>query len=387
MFTRVCFRATYFFALNGWILAHVFVFLSCCGWVVNATWKHYSRTATCFNIIMMRRKALLLGVSHPCVLKEVERRGISAEELRKQPRSVEAVADLVKQCILSEMDGRDLARCVATENVCMMDVYTVSQEKGALYRDDRHLYANFNRPLFVKSLKRAFADVIFDQIILDYFWIPSGWDEYHWKSSFFRTVLPGFVEGGVLAQDGAIYLPFCLHCFKEVLAAKEILLKYFNISFLLKNDLHRNSLWKGTQDIEARVMQNVFGKRIDQEEKYCTFRREDIASSLQGTSIRTSVVLDVSFRIEKFHEVRFIELKRIPEGSPKGDVLGLLPKVSSLPTPSTPSREKKNIAVVTPTVSEKRSQQIRPASSERTRQSPRRKLFDEAGHRKRVKAA
>jgi hypothetical protein len=85
------------------------------------------------------------------------------------------VVECVLRNILTEMDGRDLARCLAMEQCHKVDAYTVSQEQGAVYDDTKHVHANFNRASFCKLLRKTFGDGIqFRQIILDYFWIPQG---------------------------------------------------------------------------------------------------------------------------------------------------------------------------------------------------------------------
>ena len=53
--------------------------------------------------------------------------------------AVRRVIECVRRDYLSEMDGRDLARVVATEYEADAALYTVSQEEGANYRTDRHL--------------------------------------------------------------------------------------------------------------------------------------------------------------------------------------------------------------------------------------------------------
>ena len=86
------------------------------------------------------------------------------------------------------MDGRDLARCVATEQAGVEkdsngnipdghfshNVYTVSKEVGGVYRQERHVYANFNNSRGVrKAMSKAFGEVQFQQVILDYYWMPT----------------------------------------------------------------------------------------------------------------------------------------------------------------------------------------------------------------------
>lgn len=181
--------------------------------------------------------------------------------------SVKAVIDNVKLGNLTAIDGRDLARCRATEVHCCVDVYTVSQEKAAVYEPSRHLEANFNRPAFVSALQKKFgganpAKFQFDQVILDYFWIPPGWDQNHWSRGFFSTTLSDFAQHNLLKraaassqiQSGVIYLPFCFHCFRQVMANwDDSLRKYYDLSFLRTGDkdLYQITLWAGTQQIDS----------------------------------------------------------------------------------------------------------------------------------------
>lgn len=106
----------------------------------------------------------------------MEEHGYDKSILLHQEASVEQAVECARRGILTEMDARDLARCVATEQVCEVDCYSASREIGAIYRDDRHVYGDFNNRNFCKSLKKAFGDDIqFSQVILDYYWMPSGW--------------------------------------------------------------------------------------------------------------------------------------------------------------------------------------------------------------------
>lgn len=119
---------------------------------------------------------LLLGISYPSVEVQMEKHGYEKDVLVHTEPSVDQAVECVKRGILTEMDARDLARCVATEQACEVDTYTVSKEIGAVYRNDRHAYGDFNGRNFCKSLRDAFGeDVQFSQVILDYYWMPSGW--------------------------------------------------------------------------------------------------------------------------------------------------------------------------------------------------------------------
>ena len=70
-------------------------------------------------------------------------------------------------------------------------------------------------------------------------------------------------------------------------------------------------------------MQNVLGKRLDQEEVYCTFGLRDIFQSFEGDphAIPKHQLLDFARRLENFQAIRFIVLEAIPEGQ-QGKLLG-----------------------------------------------------------------
>ena len=166
--------------------------------------------------------------------------------------------ELVRRNVLTEMDGRDLARLIALEEqrdvyedyssscssgsscdekkscvrrsknrvVQRYQGYTVSMEEGGdIYLKNRHYTGNFNRGTgFVSRMMEHFEEhrnledkyqhtndddvdkeeknhkkstIKFKKIILDYFWIPKGsWSMTHWRKSFFSETLPSFAKAG-----------------------------------------------------------------------------------------------------------------------------------------------------------------------------------------------
>ena len=109
-----------------------------------------------FGLAPQKPKVLLLGVSFPSVAEQMEKHGYPEDVLHHKETSVDQVVECVKRGILTEMDARDLARCIGTEKVCDVDAYTVSREIGAVYRDDRHIHSDFNARNFCNKLKGAF---------------------------------------------------------------------------------------------------------------------------------------------------------------------------------------------------------------------------------------
>ena len=116
-----------------------------------------------------RPKILCLGVSYPDIVANQNVAQISSikhqnDNLFMEKTTTTSSADIAIQCVqqkvLNQMDGRDLARCLATEDICHVDVYCVSQEDGAIYRSDRHVHANFNRRTFIKLVQQQVLKII-----------------------------------------------------------------------------------------------------------------------------------------------------------------------------------------------------------------------------------
>lgn len=207
------------------------------------------------------------------------------------------------------MDGRDLIRCLETERVCNVNVFCVSREQAAIYNTSRHLDANFNRASFAAALQKQFCTK-FQQVILDWFWIPPGWDDSHWNRSFFSQTLPALAKEQVLEVGGQVILPFCFHCFKEVIGSLDSLREFYDISFLHKDELELITLWKGTRSIDSEAMQHALGKRIDQEDVYCTFNSRHL-QNMNESFVSKHRLLEIAQTIEDFATVRFLVLHLI----------------------------------------------------------------------------
>ena len=178
------------------------------------------------------------------------------------------------------------------------------------------------------------------------FWIPRGtWVMSHWNRSFFDTILPSFVTEGMIdfscgtssdaeassrkinarlqthstsgSGGGVVYLPFCLHCVKEVTAAIDLLSKYYTISFLHKSELSEHALWSATNSIDSNVMQRQFGKDIAQEEIYCTFKPQEAYSAAEDAHISKKDVIQVLRGIEDFEDIRMMKLTALKKFDPE----------------------------------------------------------------------
>jgi len=271
---------------------------------------------------------LLLGISYPCVESQMAKHGLDPDVLVYKEASVEQAVECVRRNILTEMDARDLARCVAVEKATNTTVYTVSREIGAVY-NDRHINCDFNTRNFCKKITDQFGEGIqFSQVILDYYWMPTGWLVTRWAKTLFQQTLPDLVRHEMLIvpskrkktrkhgtgppydiDEGVVFLPFCAHVCKELVGAIHILEQYYEITFLDKKDLHGHSLWKGTMEIDPDVMQHRLGKRLDQEEIYCKFRPKDIYESMEDPHVSKPEVMRILLAIKNYDDVRMVRLR------------------------------------------------------------------------------
>ncbi len=63
------------------------------------------------------QKVLLLGISYPSVPGVMEKHKFDPDVLNHKKPSIDQAIEVVRRGIMTEMDGRDLARGVATELV------------------------------------------------------------------------------------------------------------------------------------------------------------------------------------------------------------------------------------------------------------------------------
>lgn len=162
-----------------------------------------------------------------------------------------------------------------------------------------------------------------------------------WAKSLFQNTLPDLVRHNLLAypgtrsrrqnrgssgdgnaacrstlEEGVVFLPFCAHVCKELVGAIHILSKYYAITFVKKDELLGHSLWKGTMDIDGDVMQHRLGKRLDQEEVYCTFQPKDIYESMEDFHIKKDDVMKMLLSIDDFENIRMIRLRPLRQHEP-----------------------------------------------------------------------
>ena len=210
-------------------------------------------------------RVLLLGMSYATLL--TSSKGTQHQKAPTLPQILSEMRNKDKG--LEEIDARDLARIRSTESALDVDVYTVSLSKAANYKKTRHLSADFNGGRrFIRSFLDHFGEIQFDQITLDYFWSPCGWDREHWRDSFFSKTLVDFARQDILNRQvnkrgqiktGVVYLPFNKQSYKECVANWPVLRDWFNMSFCrTAHELQEMALWVGT----SRIDESSMGKSV-----------------------------------------------------------------------------------------------------------------------------
>ena len=245
------------------------------------------------NSFISKNKILLLGMSY--------------SDISKKSYNLDIIYKLILSKSLSVMDGRDLARIHCFEKQSNIECYTVSLVESDNYLSNRHIQCDFNNPQSCNQLIKQFGRITFQEIYLDYFWIPQGeWQINHWKKTFFNCTLVNFATLNLIKPNGVIYLPFTLHCMCNIAEFESILKQYYLIEYINKKDLHKVGLWSATHSINKDEMSDIMEKDINQEETYCKITTQMIRETVTMNDNRCKELLS---NIKDLINVRFICLK------------------------------------------------------------------------------
>eukprot|EP00985_Skeletonema_marinoi_P017477 scaffold9585_cov103-Skeletonema_marinoi.AAC.3 len=269
-----------------------------------------------------RRNILCLGMSYPHVDWVVRNfklpKNTKPIVLFNQEPSVEQAIELVRRNILNQIDGRDLARINALEADNDKLAYTVSKEQAAVWYEKRHLHADFNSRNLVNQMVLKWGKTVrFHQVILDYFWSPSGsWAIKSWQRSFFNENIPNFVTHklfnfGSLDKDTTLVKPSAASKKKKRKDST-----YLTSDAAVKEDLDEHTLWKATNTISPSSMQVWLAKSIDQEEKYCKLDYSEIRGFSDDEFATREDIINIFNRIAEPDEVRMIKLMALRKYHP-----------------------------------------------------------------------
>lgn len=177
------------------------------------------------DIVVPGRKVLLLGMV-----------------FAKPPSNKHSRLEILGQ------EYRDRVRCEAMNEV--FEVYSLDDKHDeSLAVTGRHCQANFADPRrMISSMLDTWPEGIsFDEIILDYFFLPAGWAAQRWTQKFFRDTLPILVEWNILKPGGIVWLPHVSHSSMMVKEFASALSTMYTIE--LVEDACLNPLYAATEKV------------------------------------------------------------------------------------------------------------------------------------------
>ena len=223
--------------------------------------------------------------------------------------TVDGVAKLVLERELTPAMGRDTARCLALEAMGNACVYTVAkqEEQNVRQRADRHVNTDICSRRFVRDIKKVTKTVAFDQVSLDYFWMPRAYLHDRVGRQLIGRLKAFALE--LLQPKGCIYLPFHMDILSALAKTDATWAPYYDICLVSQRNtaaLRENLLWTATGNIPSHTMEEVFEKRSNQESIYCRVTKAEV-KSLPKPSVLSAVLLEKMDDIESY---RFICLRR-----------------------------------------------------------------------------
>lgn len=229
--------------------------------------------------------------------------------------NTDGVAHLVKQGEMTPQIGRDTARCLAMEAHHNVNVYTLAVENDAPARSDRHITATFSGKNTIDDIKSVVPQgEYFEQIALDYFWMPKGYLHDRIGRRMLRERLVGFAEE-VLKPGGSVYFPFHIDVLRRLAGGESLWKTYYDISFIRRDDeaqLRQHILWSATHTIPKETMHGVFEKEPGQETLYCRVHaREVLSAQLPPSSHISALLAGILDDIEEYRFVCLCAKKRI----------------------------------------------------------------------------
>jgi hypothetical protein len=144
--------------------------------------------------------------------------------------------------------------------------------------------------------------VAFDQITLDYVWMPNGYFETR-IATFIVSNLEAFALK-LLKPLGSVYLPF--HILTALVSCSSMWEPYYVFVLVSLGDIKamsENLLWAATESICSNTMNFVFKKEPRQENKYCKVSKMAL-NCLPKTSLVSSALLGIVDEVETYRFIR-----------------------------------------------------------------------------------
>ena len=219
------------------------------------------------------------------------------------------IVSLVRDGIITPAMGRDTARCLAIETLHDVRVYSLARESHPKARGDRHIKTDLSSRKSIEDIRQVFSHGVFEQIVLDYFWMPKGYVHERMGRSFFGTQLRRFAQE-LLCEGGEVYLPFHIDILRSLSMFEASWIPYYQVTFVSQNhfySMRKNMLWDATRTISPETMHWTFQKDADQLDTYCRVQQREIrsASLPEGSKLSEMIAND----LDGIANYRFIALR------------------------------------------------------------------------------
>jgi len=135
-------------------------------------------------------------------------------------------------------------------------VYSLDNKHDAQKaRLGRHCFASFSSGVrrLQKQIVEAWGEIVFDCVVLDYFFTPVSYIHDSWKECFFSETLPFFASSGLLKVGGQVWLPYLKDVANFLSSCSSAIDPVFNVELVA--DAARNPLYSATEMCEDRLLE------------------------------------------------------------------------------------------------------------------------------------
>jgi len=110
---------------------------------------------------------------------------------------------------------RDGLRCESIEVDGPYNVYTIDLgHEPCLAIEGRHIHHDFTDDGVLPKMDTTWPGLVFQHIILDYFYMPNSWHALHFSEQMYTIILPILASKGAIAIGGEVWLPH-IPCIQE----------------------------------------------------------------------------------------------------------------------------------------------------------------------------
>jgi hypothetical protein len=179
---------------------------------------------------------------------------------------------------LTDTEARDTARCLAAEEAHNVTIYTLAKDSNSRARSDRHIKTDFSKSAFVADIKCTIepTDAHFDQVALDYMWMPNSYMHTSLGGTKgFTKLLEGLTQ--LVRVGGLVFFPFHIDVL-VCLAQNSSWERRYAATMINKVESSAHLLFEATNTISDEI-EASFGKNANQDLLNCKVSPSDLKQS------------------------------------------------------------------------------------------------------------